>query len=134
MLDLRDNPGGLLEQAVRVADEFLSSGTIVTTSSNDPEKRERKLARSEGTEPNYPMVVLVNGGSASASEIVAGALKNHDRAVVVGERTFGKGSVQVLYTTTTTAGRSSSPSRSTSRRATSRSRASASCPTSRSTR
>jgi carboxyl-terminal processing protease len=97
VLDLRDNPGGLLQQAVCVADLFLSSGTIVTTSSNDPEKAERKLARAEGTEPNYPMVVLQNGGSASASEIVSGALKNHDRTLIVGERTFGKGSVQVLY-------------------------------------
>jgi carboxyl-terminal processing protease len=97
VVDLRDNPGGLLQQAVCVADIFLSSGTIVTTSSNDPEKRERKLARSEGTEALYPVVVLQNGGSASASEIVAGALKNHDRALVLGERTFGKGSVQVLY-------------------------------------
>lgn len=97
VLDLRDNPGGLLQQAVCVADMFLSRGTIVTTSSNDPEKSERKLAHSDGTEPDYPLIVLANGGSASASEIVAGALKNHDRAVVVGERTFGKGSVQVLY-------------------------------------
>jgi len=97
VLDLRDDPGGLLEQAVRVADSFLPSGTIVTTSSNDPAQRDEKFARQEGTEPNYPMVVLVNGGSASASEIVAGALKNHDRALIVGQRTFGKGSVQVLY-------------------------------------
>jgi carboxyl-terminal processing protease len=97
VLDLRDDPGGLLEQAVRVADTFLASGTIVTTSSNDPAQRDEKFARQEGTEPNYPMVVLVNGGSASASEIVAGALKNHDRALIVGQRTFGKGSVQVLY-------------------------------------
>jgi carboxyl-terminal processing protease len=97
VLDLRDDPGGLLEQAVRVADTFLPSGTIVTTSSNDPAQRDEKFARQEGTEPNYPMLVLVNGGSASASEIVAGALKNHDRAVIVGQRTFGKGSVQVLY-------------------------------------
>ncbi|MCB9591555.1 MAG: PDZ domain-containing protein [Sandaracinaceae bacterium] len=97
VLDLRDDPGGLLEQAVRVADSFIASGTIVTTSSNDPSQRDEKFARQEGTEPNYPMVVLVNGGSASASEIVAGALKNHDRALIVGQRTFGKGSVQVLY-------------------------------------
>lgn len=97
VLDLRDDPGGLLEQAVRVADTFLSSGTIVTTSSNDPRQRDEKFARQSGTEPNYPMICLVNGGSASASEIVAGALKNHDRALIVGQRTFGKGSVQVLY-------------------------------------
>lgn len=97
VLDLRDDPGGLLEQAVRVADTFLPSGTIVTTSSNDPSQRDEKFARQEGTEPNYPMIVLVNGSSASASEIVAGALKNHDRALIVGQRTFGKGSVQVLY-------------------------------------
>jgi carboxyl-terminal processing protease len=97
VLDLRDNPGGLLEQAVRIADAFLTSGTIVTTSSNDPTQRDEKFATREGTEPNYPMVVLVNGGSASASEIVAGALQNHDRAVVIGQRTFGKGSVQLLY-------------------------------------
>ena len=97
VLDLRDDPGGLLDQAVRIADTFLESGTIVTTSSNDPSQRDEKFARQEDTEPNYPMIVLVNGGSASASEIVAGALKAHDRALIVGERTFGKGSVQVLY-------------------------------------
>ncbi|MDW8246782.1 MAG: MXAN_5808 family serine peptidase [Sandaracinaceae bacterium] len=97
VLDLRDNPGGLLDQAVRVADTFLDSGVIVTTESSDPEQHDVKMARREGTEPNYPMIVLVNGGSASASEIVAGALKNHDRALIVGETTFGKGSVQVIY-------------------------------------
>jgi len=97
VLDLRDNPGGLLDQAVLVADAFLPSGTIVTTSSADPSQRKKELAHLEKTEPNYPMVVLTNGGSASASEIVAGALKNHDRAVVIGQRTFGKGSVQVLH-------------------------------------
>ena len=97
ILDLRDNPGGLLEQAVRIADAFLTTGTIVTTSSNDPSQRDEKFATREGTEPNYPMVVLVNGGSASASEIVAGALQNHDRALIVGQKTFGKGSVQLLY-------------------------------------
>ncbi len=97
ILDMRDNPGGLLDQAVKVADAFLSSGTIVTTSAKDPAQRDKKYAQPEDTEPNYPMVVLVNGGSASASEIVAGALKMHDRAVVIGQRTFGKGSVQVLH-------------------------------------
>jgi len=97
VLDLRDNPGGLLDQAVRVSDAFLANGTIVTTSSRDARQRDEKFARPDGTEPPYPMVVLVNGGSASASEIVAGALKSHDRAVVVGQQTFGKGSVQVLY-------------------------------------
>ncbi|MCC7539949.1 MAG: PDZ domain-containing protein, partial [Deltaproteobacteria bacterium] len=97
VLDLRDNPGGLLEQAVQVSDMFLSSGTIVTTAGNDPAERDEKIAQAEGTEPDYPMVVLINGGSASASEIVAGALKNQDRALIVGERSFGKGSVQVLY-------------------------------------
>ena len=97
VLDLRDDPGGLLDQAVRVADAFLENGIIVTTSSSDPRQRDERSARREGTEPEYPIVVLVNGGSASASEIVAGALQNHDRALVVGQRTFGKGSVQVLY-------------------------------------
>jgi carboxyl-terminal processing protease len=97
VLDLRSNPGGLLDQAVEVADRFLESGAIVTTSSQDPGQREQKFARSGGTEPRYPMVVLINGQSASASEIVAGALKNHDRAMIVGEQSFGKGSVQVLY-------------------------------------
>lgn len=96
VLDLRDNPGGLLDQAVRITDTFLSSGTIVTTSSTDPRQRDEKFATAAGTEPNYPMVVLINGASASASEIVAGALKNHDRAVIIGQRSFGKGSVQVL--------------------------------------
>ena len=97
ILDLRDDPGGLLDQAVRVADTFLSEGVIVTTAGNDPTEREIRQARPEETEPNYPMVVLVNSGSASASEIVAGALKYNNRAMIIGERTFGKGSVQVLY-------------------------------------
>lgn len=100
VLDLRGNPGGLLEQAARVADKFLVSGQIVATVGNPGagEDREEKVAHPEGTEPNYPIALLVNGSSASASEIVAGALKNHDRAVVVGETTFGKGSVQLVFT------------------------------------
>jgi len=98
VLDLRSNPGGLLDQAVQVADTFIDGGPIVTTSSQDPSEREEKYATSSGTEPPYPMVVLMNAQSASASEIVAGALKNHDRALIIGEQSFGKGSVQVLYT------------------------------------
>src|SRR6185369_4580116 len=96
VLDLRGNPGGLLDQAAKIADKWIRDGVLVATVGM-AEGREEKLARSEGNEPDYPLVVLVNGSSASASEIVAGALKNHDRAVIVGEQTFGKGSVQVLY-------------------------------------
>ncbi len=96
VLDLRGNPGGLLDQAIKVADEFVDSGTIVTTVGYANKQRDEKRATA-GTQPHIPMAVLVNGGSASASEIVAGALKNLDRAVIVGTRTFGKGSVQVLY-------------------------------------
>jgi carboxyl-terminal processing protease len=97
ILDLRDDPGGLLDQAIQVADTFLSQGVIVTTAGNTPAEREARRASAAGTEPEYPIVVLVNSGSASASEIVAGALKGNNRALVMGERTFGKGSVQVLY-------------------------------------
>jgi carboxyl-terminal processing protease len=97
VLDLRNNPGGLLEQAIRVSDKFLTSGDIVTTVGYGNKLREPKKARWSGTEADLPVAVLVNNGSASASEIVAGALKNLDRAVIIGERTFGKGSVQVLY-------------------------------------
>jgi carboxyl-terminal processing protease len=96
VLDLRGNPGGLLDQAAQVADHFLQRGAIVTTVGGS-EGREEKRAKRLGTEPNYPIVMLVNGSSASASEIVAGALKNHDRAVLVGQTTFGKGSVQLVF-------------------------------------
>jgi carboxyl-terminal processing protease len=96
VLDLRGNPGGLLDQAAQVADHFLQRGTIVTTVGGS-EGREEKRAKRLGTEPNYPVVILVNGSSASASEIVAGALKNNDRAVLVGQTTFGKGSVQLVF-------------------------------------
>ncbi len=96
VLDLRGDPGGLLDQAIKVADEFVESGTIVTTVGYANKQREEKRA-SPGNQPHVPMAVIVDGGSASASEIVAGALKNLDRAVVIGSRTFGKGSVQVLY-------------------------------------
>jgi carboxyl-terminal processing protease len=96
VLDLRSNPGGLLDQAAKVADRFLQAGIIVTTVSAS-EPRDEKIAKGPGTEPDYPLVVLVNSSSASASEIVAGALKNHNRAVIVGDRTFGKGSVQLVF-------------------------------------
>jgi carboxyl-terminal processing protease len=97
VLDLRGNPGGLLDQAAKVVDTFVSEGPIVATVGNPSEGREEKVAREDGTEPNYPLAVLVNGSSASASEIVTGALKNHERAVIIGETTFGKGSVQLVF-------------------------------------
>ncbi|MGC4093228.1 MAG: MXAN_5808 family serine peptidase [Polyangiaceae bacterium] len=96
VLDLRNNPGGLLDQAAKVADHFLEDGVIVTTVGSS-EGREEKRAQRKGTEPNYPLVVLTNEQSASASEIVAGALRNQDRAVIVGQTTFGKGSVQLVF-------------------------------------
>jgi carboxyl-terminal processing protease len=96
VLDLRGNPGGLLDQAARVADRFLSRGVIVATVGSS-EGRDEKHAERRGTEPEYPIVVLTDGSSASASEIVSGALKNHGRAIVVGQRTFGKGSVQLVF-------------------------------------
>ncbi len=97
VLDLRDNPGGLLSQAIKVSDLFLEEGTIVSTVGADDKKRDEKVASQSGTEPDYPIMVLVNAGSASASEIVSGALQNHERALVLGDTTFGKGTVQVLY-------------------------------------
>ena len=96
VLDLRGNPGGLLDQAAKVADRFLDRGVIVSTVGNS-EGREEKRAKARGTEPGYPLAVLVSGSSASASEIVAGALKNHDRAVIFGQTTFGKGTVQLVF-------------------------------------
>ncbi len=96
ILDLRYNPGGLLSQAVRVSDLFLDSGLIVYTDGRVDSQKQRFLAHAEGTRPDIPMVVLVNEGSASASEIVAGALQDHSRAVVVGTKSFGKGSVQTI--------------------------------------
>ncbi|WP_373044646.1 MXAN_5808 family serine peptidase [Vulgatibacter sp.] len=99
VLDLRGNPGGLLEQAIQVSDLFVDEGSIVTTVGMSNKLREVKRATDSGDalEKTLPIAVLVNGGSASASEIVSGALKNLDRAVVIGRTTFGKGSVQVLY-------------------------------------
>ena len=97
VLDLRDNPGGLLDQAVRVADDWIKSGPIVQTKGRVESQQQSFDAKDDGTEADYPLVVLVNAGSASASEIVAGALQDHGRAVVVGTQTFGKGSVQTVY-------------------------------------
>ena len=97
ILDVRGNPGGLLEQAIQVSDAFVEEGTIVTTVGVNNTLREPKLARADGGEREFPMAVLISSDSASASEIVAGALKNLNRAVIVGRQSFGKGSVQVLY-------------------------------------
>ena len=96
ILDLRNNPGGLLSQAIKISDAFLDSGEIVSTKGRDP--RDIKIYNSKkGDETNgKPLIVLINQGSASASEIVAGALKDHKRAIVIGEKSFGKGSVQSI--------------------------------------
>jgi carboxyl-terminal processing protease len=97
ILDLRGNPGGLLEQAIQVSDTFVEEGTIVTTVGMNGQLRDPKMARNDGGEREFPMAVLISSDSASASEIVAGALKNLNRAVIVGRQSFGKGSVQLLY-------------------------------------
>jgi carboxyl-terminal processing protease len=94
ILDLRLNPGGLLDQAISVSDAFLDKGEIVSTRGRDPEKTERYDSRAGDLIDGKPLIVLVNGGSASASEIVAGALQDHRRATVLGTQSFGKGSVQ----------------------------------------
>lgn len=96
VLDLRNNPGGLLDQAVAVSDAFLDSGEIVSTRTRKAEDTQRFNARRGDLADGLPLVVLVNGGSASASEIVAGALQDHRRAIVVGTKSFGKGSVQTI--------------------------------------
>ncbi|TLP68823.1 S41 family peptidase [Parasedimentitalea maritima] len=96
ILDLRNNPGGLLNQAIRVSDEFLESGEIVSTRGRNPEDGERFNATPGDLAEGLPVVVLINGGSASASEIVAGALQDHRRAIVVGTKSFGKGLVQTV--------------------------------------
>jgi carboxyl-terminal processing protease len=96
ILDLRNNPGGLLDQAIEVGDLFIEDGLIVYTKGRVPNSRQEFRANKEGVKRDYPIVVLVNGGSASASEIVAGALQDHKRALVMGTTTFGKGSVQTI--------------------------------------
>ena len=96
VLDLRNNPGGLLNQAIRVTDAFLEKGEIVSTRGRYSRDSERYNAKAGDLANGKPIVVLINGGSASASEIVAGALQDHRRAIVVGTRSFGKGSVQTV--------------------------------------
>lgn len=96
VLDLRYNPGGLLDQAVSVSDLFLDQGLIVYTDGRKPEEKTEYRARKEGTFEGFPMIVLINGGSASAAEIVAGALQDNKRAVVIGVKSFGKASVQTI--------------------------------------
>lgn len=98
ILDLRDNPGGLLDQSVKIVDLFVDSGLIVSTVGRNKKHIDREFAKMKKTYNNFPMVVLVNGGTASASEIVAGALQDHERALIMGTSTFGKGSVQTLVT------------------------------------
>jgi carboxyl-terminal processing protease len=96
VIDLRNNPGGLLDQAISVSDAFLDKGEIVSTRPRDTQNTERYNARSGDLAEGLPVVVLINDGSASASEIVAGALQDHRRAIIMGTRSFGKGSVQTI--------------------------------------
>ncbi len=96
IIDLRNNPGGLLDQAVNISDLFLDEGLIVSTRGRKSDQDMSFEANANSTQPDYPIVVLVNEGTASASEIVAGALQDHHRAIVVGTQTFGKGSVQTI--------------------------------------
>ena len=96
VVDLRNNPGGLLDQAVSVSSSFLARGEVVSTRGRNPEETQRFTARGGDLGKGKPLVVLINGGSASASEIVAGALHDHKRATLIGTRSFGKGSVQTI--------------------------------------
>jgi carboxyl-terminal processing protease len=96
ILDLRNNPGGLLDQAIAVSGTFLARGEVVSTRGRNPEENERFDAKSGDLTNGKPLVVLINGGSASASEIVAGALQDQKRATIIGTRSFGKGSVQTI--------------------------------------
>ncbi len=96
VIDLRNNPGGLLDQAIAVSDAFLNKGEIVSTRPRDTKNTERYNAKEGDLANNLPIVVLINDGSASASEIVAGALQDHGRAIIMGTRSFGKGSVQTI--------------------------------------
>ena len=97
VLDLRDNPGGLFDEGVKVADRFLAEGEIVRTEGRNPRNVERQYAHPKGADTTLPVVILSNGGTASASEILAGALQDQKRAYVVGTKSYGKGSVQTLF-------------------------------------
>jgi len=96
VIDLRNNPGGLLNQATRIADLFLKEGVIVYTDGRLESQKQKYYAHDDNNEPDFPIIVLVNGGSASASEIVSGALQDSGRAIILGTQTFGKGSVQTI--------------------------------------
>jgi carboxyl-terminal processing protease len=96
VLDLRNNPGGLLDQAVKISDRFIDSGVIVSIDGRREEAKQKWPAHPDGTATRYPLIVLVNGGSASGAEIVAGAIQDHGRGILVGTQTFGKGSVQTI--------------------------------------
>ncbi len=96
VLDLRNNPGGLLDQAVKISDRFIDSGVIVSIDGRREEAKQKWPAHPDGTATRFPLVVLVNGGSASGAEIVAGAIQDHARGILVGTQTFGKGSVQTI--------------------------------------
>src|SRR6185436_12797945 len=100
VLDLRNNPGGLLDQAISVSDAFLERVEIVSTRARKAEDVQRWEAKPGDLAEGLPIVVIVNGGSASASEIVAGALQDHKRAIILGTRSFGKGSVQTIMPVT----------------------------------
>ena len=97
ILDLRNNPGGLLDQAVKVTDRFIESGLIVSVEGRREDQKIKSYARHEGTISPYPLIVLINGGSASGAEIVAGAIQDHGRGILVGTQSFGKGSVQTIF-------------------------------------
>jgi carboxyl-terminal processing protease len=97
VLDLRNNPGGLLDQAVKVSDRFLESGLIVSMEGRKEDQKMKFYAHPQGTISPYPLIVLINGGSASGAEIVAGAIQDHGRGILLGTQTFGKGSVQTIF-------------------------------------
>ena len=131
IIDLRNNPGGLLEEAVTVSDAFLERGEIVSTRGRNAEETQRRTAHAGDLTKGKPVIVLINGGSASASEIVAGALQDHKRATLVGTRSFGKGWCRPSFRSAPAMARFASPPRAISRRPANRSRPRASSPISR---